>query len=261
MHDFSNQLLSLALAKAPEQHFIHSVNINNLNRQRMIRQVAQGKNDCTLIILASGNRLGADGLTMIPIPLTKGLLGARVIIYRPDMKEKWQSISSVRQIKSEYIIGTGQFWQSSILLAEEGFNIAQAQNLEALWRMFYARRFDLLHRGIIEAYDEKRALAKRNQRFFIDKKFILRYKSDIFFFVKAGDTERYSILTSQLAQLHASGELQNFIDNYFFNTLKLSPADFNSRQIIQIGTHARVDNPINIDHIADEYWHNDIIDN
>lgn len=253
LNTYSEQLLNLALNEHGN-HTITKLTHPNLSYQRMVRQAGKETSPCSVIIVSSENKQGAPGLKMVPVPLTEGLMGARVLIYKDKIKPKWHEAKSLESLKANYTIGSGAAWQSSRLLKNAGFKVAPAYNLDSLWRMFNKCRFDLMHRGVAEVYREKLQRSDAKNHFHIDTKFPFVYKADIFFYIREEDALRYNILSSALNQIHLNGTHHQFVLENFFGKSQIKKHDFINRETLFLKDSDRDSLPIEISHIQDEFW-------
>ena len=258
VHDYSELLLELALSTEP--HDVKTIVQPQFNYRRLVRESSKERSPCTVVIVSSESNTMSDGLKMVPIPLTKGLLSARVLIYKEHEKLNWLSIKSLEDVKNNFIIGSGTSWLSTKLLEHEGFTVAPALNLTTLWRMFNIGRFELLHRGFAEAYSEQKIHKDLETKFIIDDKFLIVYKADVFFFVKEEDKTRLDILTTALKKLHDNGKLHQHVINNFFPTDAMTIKGFNNRKKLVLSKTSQKSLPIKVEHIPDDYWFDGLYD-
>lgn len=155
INDYGEELLKLVLGKTDDKHSLTRINQSTRNHKRLVMEFDRNQSPCSVLIISSENNRYKEKMRMVPIPLTKGLLRSRVFVYTEGISSNWQETSTFEEIKSGFTIGSGSDWSSSRLLRNEGFFVIHGHSINTLWRMLHGGRFDLFHRGIYEAYDEK----------------------------------------------------------------------------------------------------------
>ncbi|GBC59724.1 hypothetical protein DENIS_0665 [Desulfonema ishimotonii] len=88
-------------------------------------------------------------LTPIRIPLDRGLLGWRVFMIRQEDRKAFRAIRMEADLKKR-ILGQGSDWIDVKIYEHSGYTVKTAWELETLFRMLSAGRFDYLAFGVDE---------------------------------------------------------------------------------------------------------------
>lgn len=252
INEYALSLLRLAVANSDQKHTVRLLSFKGVNKKRLVMDFSHHRIPCTLIVSSSGraNDLPTDGI--IPIPLTRGLLGYRALVYTDNIKDKWLHTTQVEELKNKFIIGSGKSWFSSIMLAKQGYSIVEGPSVTTLWRMLHHGRFDLFHRGILEINHEVNQQLALGHSLYIDNKFLISYKIDFFFSVQSGDRKTQKIITQGLQAAYENGSFQKRFEDYLQKNLPEHENFLKGKNIIRLDDQLI---PQIIRNIPDKYWY------
>ena len=113
----------------------------------------------------------------IDIPLSRGLLGHRIFITNNDFAENLASITSLKALQDQAIVGSGIGWPDTDIFEAAGFSVQQ-EVYENLWRMLSKGRINTFNRGIHEAYVEIGIRKPQYENLEVDPHVMVRYRFD-----------------------------------------------------------------------------------
>ncbi|WP_415717570.1 hypothetical protein [Roseibium sp.] len=140
----------------------------------------------------------------IDIPLSRGLLGHRIFITNNDFAENLASITSLKALQDQAIVGSGIGWPDTDIFEAAGFNVQQ-EVYENLWRMLSKGRINTFNRGIHEAYVEIGIRKPQYENLEVDPHVMVRYRFDYLFYVRKQDKKLGDLLETGLREAYDSG--------------------------------------------------------
>jgi len=159
----------------------------------------------------------------IPVGLTNGLIGKRVLLIRPGDQHRYENIHSLEDFRTRGLIGgMGKHWYDA--------KVWQANRLRYLelsgnWKFIFGmvslgRSFDYFSRGVNEIVPESALYPDLE----IEQKLLLEYTQDFRFYLsKSGDKagNRYhAILSRALNKARESGLIEALIQKHWGKDLK-----------------------------------------
>jgi hypothetical protein len=201
-HIYYSNLLTTALEAAGDRLSIEAV--PGIPPNRFTVDMKEGLVDiCALVRSAERDRL----FVRIPVPLTDGLIGQRVLLIPPGDQPGYDHVHSLddfRALGKVAAIGKGwadvRFWQFNQLKFYE-----HPRNWQSLYHMVASknRDVDYLSRSVIEVMDE----IGDHPELDIEQRLLFRYDTDIFFYISQQRAEAAPVIGDALAQAFASGML------------------------------------------------------
>lgn len=185
------------------------VSIADMNQQRALVSMANHQPSFDLFFSGfSAQR--EQQLLQIDVPLTMGLLGARVLVVNSDRAEWLQhAIRTPAQLK-KLSVGSGIHWPDSKILLHNGFNVVQT-GYDGLWKMLSSGRIDVFARGVEEAFGEVAQRAGQQPAPQISRSWLLIYPLDYFVYLGPDKQALYQELNQVLAELHQTGAIETLI--------------------------------------------------
>lgn len=152
-------------------------------------------------------------LSMIRFPLYLGLLSYRTCFVGEAIKEKFAKVETLDELK-EFSHGIGVGWADGAVFEHNGFKTHEISNLDSLFKMTAANRFDVFCRGATEVLDEfVRFGTKKGLNY--DRDIALYYPMPIFLYTHKSNTELIERLELGLSRAYADGSLQALWDKNF----------------------------------------------
>ncbi|ASP32697.1 hypothetical protein [Labrenzia sp. VG12] len=248
-YDYEIGLIRLALKKADGEHELEVIADPHSSQARVLLMLMDGV--ARFNVTFSGiDRTRHDRLLTIPIPLQRGLLGQRILIVSQQSRSLFDEVSTLEDLKA-LSIGSGHGWPDTDILQSAGFNVAQA-DYEDLFKMVDKGRIAGYARGVAEPYVEVAARTSSLPNLLVEKRLLISYPFDTFFFVAKQDKERHDILLQGLERAYEDGSFLQYFRSHprirkVFDTAK-----------IEDRIEFAIENPLLPDEIANidaAYWH------
>ncbi len=240
-------VLRLALQHAPGKHELVLQPIPQMSQDRNIQLIA-ANSDLVNVMLTASSPDRSSKLLRVDIPLTRGLLGHRVLVINKGDLPQYRDLSSLADLK-KIKIGTGLNWPENRILKDAGFKTVQAK-YHNLWYMLTGKRFHAFHRGIQEFSIELKQRKVLNLTTIPG--IILYFPVDYFFFVSKESQRMHDILRQGLENAYKNGAfMQNFKTHPSIRRA-FEEGQLEARVIIPVADTRQLEN---IKNIPDKYWH------
>ncbi|MBU2987320.1 diguanylate cyclase [Saccharophagus degradans] len=148
-NQYIDKLIKLAFSYHPATVSIETLG-NRCSHAREKKLLEEGRSD---IFWAATTKEFEATLIAIRIPIFRGLLGHRIAIIPRAHQGKYANVTTMEQVK-KLTIGQGLDWTDARILKANGFDVTESADVENLYRMLLANRFDLFLRGVMEPWDE-----------------------------------------------------------------------------------------------------------
>lgn len=203
------KLLELALSYEENNYEIEETG-KDCTLARQIEQVIGGS---LSFIWAGTTKELESRLLPIRIPLFRGLLGHRIFIIREGEQYRFDSVSSIQDVK-KFKLGQGRHWGDTAILESQGFTVAKSNKYQSLFPMLDGGRFDAFPRGVHEPWSEVQKHAELPLA--IEKTIVIVYPMPAYFFV--------SKQNQALAELVENGLREAIKDRKFIDMFLSDPA-------------------------------------
>ncbi len=244
-------VLEMALSHADGDHKLEIVPYPNSSQKRII-ETLKSQPDKTNVFFTANSPERDSELLRVNIPLTRGLLGHRVLVIKKENLNKFEKLKSLKELQT-LSIGSGLGWAENEILRAAGFRIAEA-TYKRLWPMLDAGRFAAFHRGIQEYSIE---LDQRPEYELTTlPEVMITFPFDYFFFVSQKNRNLHDILEQGLLNAYNSGAFMENFKSHPAIRMAFERGNINGRKAIQI------DNPLLSDQvksIPDRFWHTPIL--
>ena len=251
-HDFEYELsvIRLALDNAPGDHSLEVFQLPVVSRKRWLEIIEYGYKSINIGVAGYDPSLESR-LLPVSIPLTRGLLGYRLLVAKEDRLSELSGIDSLDSLVP-FKVGSGYDWSENSILQQNGIDL-ELGHYQNLWGMLQRERFDVLHRGAQEVFDELQVPGRENLAVVPDV--ALAFRFDYFIYVPAGRRDLQQILSRGLINAYENGSFMELFnkDPIIRETLRL--ADFDNREVIWLETQ---ESRAGIDYIPDRYWHKSV---
>lgn len=201
-------LLRLALNNHPKKHRLEVIDVS-IGQARLVRATASGSGDWN-IIYTGYTEARRRQLLQIDVPLTKGLLGFRLLAIRKDRQDHFDSLSGIEEFKAKVVLGANSAWLDTDIMRHFGLSVTTAPT-GSLYPMLAQGRFDALSRGANEILSEIEELNQNGEAAFkIEDRFVFAYRLDTFFYVSRQSRDLANIVETGLKNAIANGEFDSF---------------------------------------------------
>lgn len=152
-----------------------------------------------------------EQLQPIRFPIYRGLMGYRVMVIREGDQQRFDHIRKVKDLRS-ITIGAGFNWFDLQLVEEQKVPTVTAVDLETLYRMLPAGRFDAILRGSQEILIDKVRLNPKGHQ--VEEKLVLAYPLPVNYYVKKNNTALAARVRTGLEAAFKDGSFQTFFDSH-----------------------------------------------
>lgn len=212
-NDYVSKLLRLILeaSKAPDE--VIDLQYNKLYDLQLShsRRVAEfAKLQGNLVMWTVTDKERESFLLPVRVPIFKGLFGYRALVIRKEDQAKFAAVKSAKDL-ALLMAGQGDQWPDTDVLRDNGLPVVTGSQVDKLYKMLAAKRFDYFPRGLVEIEPEQAMIKQYN--LMIAPDLLLEYPNPLYFFVNKTNTE--------LAQRLERG-WEIIIDNGSFDQLLFS---------------------------------------
>ncbi|HEY8941184.1 MAG TPA: hypothetical protein VIM59_13375 [Cellvibrio sp.] len=214
IHAYYKQLLIMALKKNANGRTVPQLReVANHEQGRATFQMLEGEQ---LDIFWVGTDIQRESeLRAIRIPLDGGLLGFRRFIIHKSMRERFDQVKSIDDLKS--LVGCqGLNWPDTLVLRNVGLRIKEVAGFESLFQLVVAKRCDYFPRGIAEASVEIMERSGKYPDLMVYEPLIVHYPFTIYFFLNKKNEALAQWIEQGLEMLIASGEFKSYIESHPF---------------------------------------------
>jgi hypothetical protein len=245
--DYEIGLVKLALEYADGDHQLELVLLPRTPQERLLLMMEDGSE---INVFFTGHSPAREKqFLQVDFPMTRGLLGNRIFVTRPDMLSSLRQVETLDDLK-KFIIGSGTGWPDTTVFRENGFNVVSS-SYENLWKMLENERFDIFNRGIHEAFVEIGQQRDQGRDLVIDHSVQVIYPFDYFLYLNKTDTRRHAILTQGFQRAYDSGAFDTYFNNHPMVKHVFEDSNLSNRK------HFFIDNPGMSQRLRDlpsDYW-------
>ncbi|HYD97953.1 MAG TPA: transporter substrate-binding domain-containing protein [Alphaproteobacteria bacterium] len=168
----------------------------------------------------------------VPVGLTNGLIGRRILFIRPGDQEAFSGVKSIADLKAlDKAGGFGKGWYDVSVWQANGLKVTE---IPGEWNVIYkmlaagGRNIDYFSRGVIEILGE----APQQPDLAVEKSLVLVYDRDLVFYVSKAQAELAAPLEAGLKKLKADGTIDKMVQQYWGDTFK--QLDLEKRTVINL---------------------------
>lgn len=243
--DYELSVIRLALANAPGQHKLEVVPIQGTPQNRMFALLEREPPPINLFF--SGYSPERESrLRQVNFPLTRGLLGFRLLVAKSERLSMLSDLKGVDDLKS-LRIGSGTGWPENQIFVQNGL-VLETSEYDNLWRMLDYERFDVFHRGMQEVFTELRKPGREGLSIVPGIALAMRY--DYFLYVARHRDDLHDILLEGLETAHRNGAFLEHFHSHPQIRIALAESQLSQRHTIWLETPKG-----SLETIPSEYWH------
>jgi hypothetical protein len=223
--NYSFQLLQLALAKAGSPHQV-ALTPHVMQQGRSIVEIAAGSGKLHIIATMT-SREREEKLLPVRIPISKGLLGWRLLLVRADELDQFRATATVQDLQP-YRMAQGHDWPDLAILDSNGLHGAAVSNYGSLFDMLKAGRVDYLPRSVLEVWQE----AARHKELAVEPFLLLHYTTPDYFFVNRADGQLAEQIRRGLELAITDGSMDRLFHQHYGKLLRQSRLD--KRRVLEL---------------------------
>lgn len=246
-HNLYMDALVWLLNKSGEDYRLIHTDHSMSSQVRKAALVQKGEID---VMYAGTTRALESALKPIRFPITRGLIGRRVLIINKQHQGRYDDVKGIEDLTSySGILGFG--WADKEVL--EGVGLHQVEGV-------YHEIFDSLNagsgyyfsRGVLEAFSELLDKQETHPNLVVEDKLLLTYKSAVLFFINPNNTELEDMLNTGFKKGYEDGSYQAFLYNHPLIKDVFGKAKLDERLVINIPNPYFPEASM---HIPSQYWH------
>ena len=228
-HRYYHELLDIALKNAGHNPFIERV--GGLTQEQIDQSLANNRLTLHWFLQTKARD---ERFVPVTVGLTNGLIGQRILFISKDQQNMYTNIASLEEFrKLGKSAALGRIWFDVDVWKH---NRLKVTTQDGDWRAIYAKvaagepGFDYFPRGCIEVIDE----ALQHPELDIERRLLLVYERDFYFYLSKENEKYQSILESALKSFKASGAMDNLIKKHWAGALNI--LDYEERVRITLET-------------------------
>ncbi|WP_194975965.1 type 2 periplasmic-binding domain-containing protein [Aquiflexum lacus] len=189
-----------------------------------------------LFVTVAGNQKLKEGeMIVIPQPLTKNLLGYRLLIIRAEDVGLFAGISVPEELqKLEH--GIPETWSDATVFRHNGYNVVEKGNFDDIFDRLQNKRFDYSTFGANEVLGVYENRASKREGLIIDQNILLFYPFPLVFYVNPNLPKLAERIEQGLQNITSSGKLDAIFNAHYGKIT--AQLNLNSRRIFVL------DNPL-----------------
>ena len=225
-NNYSVEILRLAIQKSGTKLTLVPV-LSQLNKIRTLAELVDGNS----IDIVWGGATQERESIMLPIRICfmKGLSGWRIPLVTKKNSDLFAKVHNLNDLR-KFTAGQGYHWSDTQLLVASGIKVERSYEVEFLFRMLEAGRFDYFPRSVMEIWNEFDA--HQEMDIAIDAYIVLHYPSPTYFYVKKGNKKLADIIHRGLEVAIKDGSFDRIF--YAFHAKEILNAKLETRKIIEL---------------------------
>ncbi|MGL1959337.1 MAG: hypothetical protein OCD00_18770 [Colwellia sp.] len=170
-------------------------------------------------------------LLPIRIPISKGLIGYRLLMIHKEDIEKFSKINNLAELRN-YTAGQGVGWADVKILESNNLPVVTTGSTKTLITMLGYKRFNYFPRGALQITTEIEA--NQDKPVTIEPSLVITYPSMIAFYVNSTNTKLAQRLEHGLKLAFADGSFHDFFNNHPSSIKALSNLNLKQRKNFKI---------------------------
>ncbi|CAE6730767.1 hypothetical protein [Paraburkholderia haematera] len=244
---FPLAVLDLAMKAAGAEYVARQADVL-MERGRALAELAGSGRAINLLWTSMGAE-AERGLNVVRIPINRGLIGYRVFVIRKDRQADFDKVQSLSDLKA-LTGGQGLGWIDTDIMRAADLTI-ETVPYETVFDMVQGGRLDYFPRGVVEAFAELDEPRDRERNLVVEKRLLLKYRSDFIFYVSAGHESLAQTIDRGLVKAYLDGSYMRLFNVHPYIQDALTRADLANRKMFVL------DNPYLSEgdrRIPDKYW-------
>lgn len=230
---FQTSLISLAVSMSDGENSFR-VEEHNMAPHEVLHEFAAGGTPFNLII-AGYNIKHEARLSQVYFPLTRGLLGKRVLAIAKGQQSRFDGITTREELTARLLFGSHARWTDTIILRHSDFKIVSAE-VDTLWQMVSDGRIHAFPRAVAEIETELKNYTLRtgNLDVVVEKGLLISYPFDYFAYMPRRDSQLAASLQQGFQRAFEAGKIQTLFDSFLKASVKAGGVSLSDRTVIHI---------------------------
>lgn len=212
--NFETELLQAVLRVTGSQYGLCKLNIDNTDHPSAEDEGNIFDRGADILVTVAGNLKFIDKeKIIISHPLTKGLLGYRLLLVSDNNLSKFENISTSSELKS-LSIGVPETWADAELFRENQYSVVEKGSFDTLFELLKKGEFDYAALGANEIEEEFKNRVQAVGGISIEPSILLYYPFPLVFYVNSKNISLAKRVEQGLALIMASGEYGSIFDKH-----------------------------------------------
>lgn len=229
--DYVFQLIQLVLKKSSDKFGPCEAILLNKKLPLKRLELYLEKNKQLHVASLTVSRERDQRFRVIPIPISKGLMGYRLLMIPKGKQSKFSNVNSVSDL-SKYVAGQGTGWADVNILKHNGLPVLTTGSIKTLIDMLVYERFDYFPRGALQITTEIQAY--QDKAIEVDSSLLLTYPSMTALYVNSLNAPLAQRLEYGLRQAFNDGSFDTFFNSHPSSVQALKNLNLQTRKIIHI---------------------------
>lgn len=223
--DYAFELLQLALAKSGSAHRAELAPMYRQQNRAIAELLANSGKIHVVGTMTSAEREAQ--MLPVRIPISKGLIGWRILLVREDKRDWLREVRTVRELKG-IRMALGRDWPDLAVLRAAGLAPDTVPAYSRLFGMLKAHRIDAVPRSVNEIWAE----VARHPGLVAEPHLVLRYPAADYFFVHRDNAALAEDIRRGLEAAQADGSFDRLLLAYYRGML--DQAALGKRRVIEL---------------------------
>ncbi len=213
-YDYMVKVLKLVLDKTIDSYGLYRLAPSiGMNQERMVQHLIYDKLDVAQLPISE--KTGHD-LLPIRVPIRKGLLGWRILLIRKEDREAFSQVESIADLQ-KFKAGFGRTWSDLPILEFNvgSGNVVKGESYDGLFGMLINGRFDYLHRGLHEPWQEVALRKNQYPDLWIEETLVLHYPMGDYLYVNPRNIKLAERLQHGFNLALADGSFEQLFEEEF----------------------------------------------
>lgn len=212
--NYETALLQACLHQTSEEYGLVDLQIDNTDYPIAEDEANIFTSGADILVTVAGNVKFKDKQKIVlPQPLTKGLLGYRLLLVRDESLASFTQIKSIQQLQA-LPIGIPDTWADADIFRHNGFKVIEQGTLDDLFFLLKNGTFDYVALGVNEIEQIFSARALPIGGINIEPSLMLYYPFPLVFYVSADKPKLAQRVLKGLNELIFNGEFRVLFDEY-----------------------------------------------
>lgn len=212
--NFETELLQAVLTATENQYPLYRLEIDNSDYPRAEDEGNIFANGADILVTVAGNLKFIDKpKIMISQPLSKGMLGYRLLMVSDSNLSKFKSLNTAEALRT-VSIGIPETWADAELFRENQYNVVEKGSFDTLFALLKNAEFDYTALGVNEIEEEFENRVKAVGGISIEPSLMLYYPFPLVFYVNSKNASLAKRVELGLTTIMANGQYDLIFDKH-----------------------------------------------
>ena len=212
---FESELLQAVLSATDTQYGPSALDIDNSDYASAEDEGNVFETGSDILVTVAGNLKFKNKAKIVSSqPLTKGLLGYRLLLVKNESLSIFKQVNSAAELQS-LAIGIPETWADAELFRENQYKVVEKGSYEDLFQLLKKSEFDYTALGANEIEEEFTKHIKASDGICIEPSLMLYYPFPLVFYINPEKFQLAERVEAGLAQIMANGIYDQLFEKYY----------------------------------------------